>query len=418
MKLAVIGSGISGLSSAWLLRERHQVTLYEAADYIGGHTHTIDVCLDGVTHGVDTGFLVYNTLTYPNLINLFKHLGVETHSTEMSFSVKLPDSTLEWAGSSLATVFGQKRNLLRPRFWLMLKDILSFNAKAEDLLARSEQQGLTLGALLVQQGYSKWFSEWYLLPMAAAIWSASPRDILSFPAETFLRFCLNHRLLQVNDRPEWRSVLGGARNYVLRMAEVLDVRLNSRVERVRRGENWVELTSGDEVSRYDAVIFATHAPDTLGMLADADEAERQLLGAVAYQPNLAVLHTDRSFLPERESLWSAWNYLSQENAEQSVCVTYLLNRLQVLPFKTPLMVTLNPPPGKAIEGEIARFSYDHPVFDQAAIDAQSRLPQLQGRNRSWYCGAWCGYGFHEDGLKSALRIIKDFDVEAPWPTVL
>lgn len=394
------------------------MTLYEAADYLGGHTHTVDVSLDGVTHGVDTGFLVYNTLTYPNLISLFKHLDVETNTTEMSFSVKLPDADIEWAGSSLGTVFGQKRNLLRPRFWLMLKEILRFNSKAEELLEWSEQQGLTLGTLLIQQGYSKWFSDWYLLPMAAAIWSASPRDILSFPAATFLRFCLNHRLLQVNDRPEWRSVLGGARNYVKRMAQDLDVRLNTPVNRVVRGDDWVELTSGNEVNRYDAVIFATHAPDTLAMLADADDAEQQLLGAVKYQPNLAVLHTDRSFLPERESLWSAWNYLSQENAGEAVCVTYLLNKLQVLPFKTPVMVTLNPPPSKAIEGEIARFTYDHPVFNQAAINAQHRLPQIQGQNRTWYCGAWCGYGFHEDGLKSALRIIKDLYVEAPWPAVL
>lgn len=418
MKIAVIGGGISGLASAWLLREKHQVTLYEAADYLGGHTHTVDISLDGVTHGVDTGFLVYNTLTYPNLINLFKHLEIETHRTEMSFSVKLPSSKLEWAGSSLATVFAQRRNLLRPRFWMMLKEILSFNSKAVELLAWSEQEGLTLGALLDQQGYSRFFKEWYLLPMAAAIWSASPRDILGFPAATFLRFCLNHRLLQLKDRPEWRSVLGGARNYVNRMAEVLDVRLNTPVERVVRGKAWVEITTGGEVNRYDAVVFATHAPDTLGMLGDADDSERRLLGAVGYQPNLAVLHTDRTLLPERESLWSAWNYLSQEDTEQAVCVTYLLNRLQRLPFQTPVMVTLNPPPGEKIAGEIARFAYDHPVFNQAAIDAQTGLPQLQGHNRTWYCGAWCGYGFHEDGLKSALRIIKDFDVEAPWPVAL
>jgi predicted NAD/FAD-binding protein len=237
MKLAVVGSGISGLSSAWLLRRKHQVTLYEAAVYIGGHTHTVDVCLDGMSHGVDTGFLVYNTLTYPNLTELFRHLGVETHTTEMTFSVMLPGSSLEWAGSSLATVFGQKRNLLRPRFWMMLKEILSFNARAQELLSLSEQQGLTLGTMLYQQGYSKCFSEWYLLPMAAAIWSASPRDILNFPAATFLRFCLNHRLLQVSDRPEWRSVLGGARNYVARMAEGLDVRLNRRVDQVHRGDD-------------------------------------------------------------------------------------------------------------------------------------------------------------------------------------
>jgi len=336
----------------------------------------------------------------------------------MSFSVKLPDSSIEWAGSSLATVFGQKRNLFRPGFWLMLKEILNFNAQAEELLKSSEEHGVTLGSLLQQQGYSRYFADWYLLPMAAAIWSASPRDILNFPAATFLRFCLNHRLLQVTDRPEWRSVLGGARHYVQRMAQDLEVRLNQPVEQVVRDINWVELTSGDEVSRYDAVIFATHAPDTLAMLADADDAEQQLLGAVGYQPNLAVLHTDRSFLPERKSLWSAWNTLSQGDDGRAVCVTYLLNRLQTLPFKTPVMVTLNPPPGKEVEGEIARFAYDHPVFNQAAIDAQVRLHEIQGCNRTWYCGAWCGYGFHEDGLKSALRIIGDFGVEAPWPAIL
>ena len=418
MKIAVIGGGISGLSSAWLLRQSHQVTLFEAADYLGGHTHTVDVTLDGVTHGVDTGFLVFNKLTYPNLIQLFDRLGIEAHPTEMSFAVRLPDVGLEWAGSSLSTVFGQKRNLLRLRIWKMLMEILSFNARADRLLVYAEQQGLTLGALLKSQGYSRWFSDWYLLPMAAAIWSSSPKDILDFPAASFLRFCLNHHLLQVNDRPEWLSVLGGARRYVRRMAEALDVRLNSPVQQVLRGKDGVDLTCGGEVSRYDAVIFATHAPDTLRILADADESERHLLGSIGYQPNVAVLHTDCSFLPQRESLWSAWNYLAQEREDQAVCVTYLLNRLQRLPFKTPVMVTLNPPQGKTIEGEIARYNYDHPVFDQAAIDAQRQLPQLQGQNRTWYCGAWCGYGFHEDGLKSALRIMKDFDVEAPWPAVL
>lgn len=415
MNIAVVGSGISGLAAAWLLKEKHQVTLYEAAGYPGGHSNTVEVTLDGITYPVDTGFLVYNTLTYPNLISLFDHLGVETHKTEMSFSVNLPGSDIEWAGSSLATVFGQKRNILNPRFWKMLRDIMSFNASAEQLLQMCETSHVTLGELLKQQGYSRWFSDWYLLPMAAAIWSASPRDILNFPAATFLRFCLNHHLLQVKGRPEWRSVLGGARNYVQRMIEDLDLRLNYPIDRVTRLADGVELTSGDRVSRHDAVVFATHAPDTLAMLADADDKERQMLGAVGYQPNVAVLHTDRSFLPERESLWSAWNYLSQEDEGRAVCVTYLLNRLQSLPFETPVMVTLNPPPGRDIKGEIARFSYDHPVFDQAAIDTQAQLPELQGHNKAWYCGAWCGYGFHEDGLKSALRIIGDFGVKAPWP---
>jgi len=418
MNIAIVGSGVSGLSAAWLLRHEHQVTLYESAGYPGGHANTVDVTLDGTTYPVDTGFLVYNKLTYPNLICLFGQLGVETHTTEMSFSVKLPDAAIEWAGTGLKTVFGQKSNLLRPRFWSMLKDIMSFNANAEKLLRLSEEQRLTLDQLLRQQAYSKAFCDWYLLPMAAAIWSASPRDILRFPAATFIRFCLNHHLLQVDDRPEWRSVLGGSRNYVQRMVEDLDVRLNRSIDRIVRDGEGVELTSGDQTSRYDALICATHAPDTLAMLADADATERGVLGSVGYQPNLAILHTDRRFLPQREGLWSAWNYLSQGDDERAVCVTYLLNRLQRLPFDTPLMVTLNPPPGQVIEGEIAHFDYDHPVFDQAAIDAQARLPQIQGRNRTWYCGAWCGYGFHEDGLKSALRIIGDFGVEAPWTATL
>ncbi|MGD8589513.1 MAG: FAD-dependent oxidoreductase [Chromatiales bacterium] len=418
MKIAVVGSGISGLSAAWLLKQRHTVSLYEAADYLGGHTNTVDVSLEGITHPVDTGFLVHNDLTYPNLIRLFEHLGIETHSSEMSFSVSLPHRDLEWAGSNLSTLFAQRRNLLRMQFWRMLQEILLFNAGAHKLLEWSERRGATLGTLLDRQGYSSAFRHWYLLPMAAAIWSSSPLTILEFPASTFLRFCINHRLLQIEGRPEWRSILGGGRRYVEKMAETLDVRLNHPVDSVIRDEDGVTLKSRGEAVRYDAVIFATHPPDSLGMLEDADEGERRILGAVGYQPNLAILHTDRRFLPRREALWSAWNYLSFGDDSRSVCVTYLLNRLQRLPFQTPLMVTLNPPSDLTPQNEIARFVYAHPVLDQAAIEAQQRLNSIQGRRRSWFCGAWCGYGFHEDGLKSALRIIGDFGVEAPWPVTL
>lgn len=418
MKIAVVGSGISGLSAAWLLNARHQVTIYEAAGYLGGHTNTVDVTLDGTTHPVDTGFLVHNDLTYPNLIKLFEILGVETHATEMTFSVSQPELDIEWAGSSLATVFAQRRNLLRLHFWRMLQEIISFNSRSQKLLAWSERQRVTLGGLLDEHGYSNAFRQGYLLPMAAAIWSSSPSEILGFPAATFLRFCINHRLLQIEDRPEWRSIVGGGREYVKRMAESLDVRLNHPVDAVIREEAGVKLTSRGETSRYDAVILATHAPESLGMLKDADSAERALLVSVRYQPNRAILHTDQQFLPQRKSLWSAWNYLSQGEDGSSVCVTYLLNQLQKLPFETPLMVTLNPPQGMTPQGEIAAFDYDHPIFDQQAIDAQSRLASIQGRNRTWYCGAWCGYGFHEDGLKSALRIIGDFGVETPWPAAL
>ena len=418
MKIAIIGSGISGLSAAWLLNTRHQVTLYEAADYLGGHTNTVDVTLDGMTYPVDTGFLVHNDLTYPNLIQLFERLGVQTHDTEMTFSVSQPELDIEWAGSSLATVFAQRKNLLRLHFWRMLQEIVSFNNRSHELLEWSERQRVTLGGLLDEHGYSKSFRQGYLLPMAAAIWSSSPSEILGFPAATFLRFCINHRLLQIEGRPKWRSIVGGGRTYVKKMAESLDVRLNHPVDEVIREDGMVKLTSRGETVTYDAVIFATHAPETVHALKDADAVEQELLGSVRYQPNRAILHTDQRFLPQRESLWSAWNYLSLGEEGRSVCVTYLLNHLQNLPFDTPLMVTLNPPQGMAPRGEIARFDYDHPIFDQAAIDAQSRLELIQGRNSTWYCGAWCGYGFHEDGLKSALRIIGDFGVEAPWPAIL
>ena len=417
-RVAVIGSGISGLSAAWLLSGSHRVTLYEAAGYLGGHSNTVDVRLDGCVHPVDTGFLVHNDLTYPNLIQLFERLGVETYKTDMSFSVNHPELDMEWAGSSLATVFAQRRNLVRLQFWRMLQEIIHFNARAGRLLEWSERRRVTLGELLDERGYSHVFRQWYLLPMAAAIWSSSPAEILQFPASTFLRFCINHRLLQIEGRPEWRSIVGGSRAYVEKMAKSFDARLNCPVRSVVRRTGGVTLTTDAGPEEYDAVIFSTHAPDTLRMLEDADAEERAILGAFGYQPNLAILHTDRSFLPRRQSLWSAWNYMSTGDEESPVCVTYLLNVLQRLPFETPLMVTLNPAPGQMPRGEIARFRYDHPVFDQGAIDAQARLTAIQGRGGAWFCGAWAGYGFHEDGLKSTLRIIGDFGVQAPWDVTL
>ncbi|MGD9170693.1 MAG: FAD-dependent oxidoreductase, partial [Candidatus Thiodiazotropha sp.] len=263
MRIAIIGSGISGLSAAWLLHSKHQVTLYEAADYLGGHTHTVDVTLDGTNHPVDTGFLVYNDLTYPNLIKLFDHLGIQTHETEMSFSVTVPESNLEWAGANLGTLFAQRRNLIRLNYWRMLQEIVHFNSRSQHFLAWSEQHRVTLGRLLDDQGYSEWFRTWYLLPMAAAIWSSSPAEILGFPAATFLRFCINHRLLQIKGRPQWRSLIGGGRRYVEKLAQPLDIRLNTPIKSVNRKEDRVEVETTQEHALYDAVIFATHAPDTL-----------------------------------------------------------------------------------------------------------------------------------------------------------
>jgi predicted NAD/FAD-binding protein len=416
-RVAVIGSGIAGLASAYLLARRHRVTLYEAAAYAGGHTNTVDVELDGLTHPVDTGFLVFNDRTYPNLIALFDELGVASHESEMSFSVSLDHGRLEWAGTSLNTVFAQRRNVLSPGFLGMLRDILRFNATAETQLAAASVSGCSVGDLLTAGRYGTPFRQHYLLPMAAAIWSCATSDVLRFPAATFLRFCLNHALLQVNRRPRWKTVAGGAREYVRRIVATLDdVRTNARVVAVRREPDGVTVTSESGVESFDAVILATHAPDTLRMLEDANPDERDVLGAIRYQPNVAWLHTDAALLPRRERVWAAWNYVSSHAADGSrpSCVSYLINRLQPLPFKKPVIVTLNPSRPPSPESVLKRFDYDHPLLDSAAVAAQSRVASLQGARRTWFAGAWTGYGFHEDGLKSALRIAADFGVEPAW----
>ncbi|HJV01146.1 MAG TPA: FAD-dependent oxidoreductase [Burkholderiaceae bacterium] len=420
-RIAIIGSGIAGLASAYFLRHQHDVVLFEAADYLGGHTHTVDVTLEGRTHGVDTGFLVYNERTYPNLVALFRDLDVATIGSDMSFGVSMEDGALEWAGSNLDTVFAQRANLGSPAFLRMLWDILHFNRNAERFLQLAEQAGLTLGQLLQQQGYGERFRDAYLLPMAAAIWSSSPNDILRFPAATFLRFCLNHALLQISDRPQWRTVAGGARQYVDKIAATLpDVRLRTPVQAVRRDADGVRVISGGaDAERFDAVVFATHAPTTLALLQDASETERAILGAVRYQPNTAYLHTDARLMPRRRKVWSAWNYLAgaQQAGQRPVCVSYWLNQLQALPFAAPVIVTLNPHLPPAEDQLLARFEYDHPIMDQATVRAQRQLAQIQGGGGAWYAGAWTGYGFHEDGLKSALRIAAAFNAAPAWMTL-
>ncbi|WP_321797236.1 NAD(P)/FAD-dependent oxidoreductase [Caballeronia sp. J97] len=421
LRIAVIGAGIAGLASAYLLSRAHRVTLFEAAGYLGGHTHTVDVALDGARHPVDTGFLVFNDRTYPNLNALFAELGVTAHRSDMSFSVSLDGGRFEWAGTNLNTVFAQRHNLFSPSFLGMLRDILRFNASAHTHLQHASANRCSVGELLVEGGYGAPFQRHYLLPMAAAIWSSAANDILRFPAATFLRFCLNHALLQVSDRPPWKTVAGGARDYVQRIAATLDdVRTQTPVRRVRRDDEGVIVMTDDAgPERFDAVVLATHAPTSLRLLDDASAEERALLGAVRYQRNLAVLHTDCALLPRRRRVWSAWNYIGARaglarDAAAPVCVSYLLNQLQPLPFETPVVVTLNPVDEPAPGLQLGRYEYEHPLLDLAAIDAQARLPRIQGARRTWHAGAWTGYGFHEDGLKSALRVARDFGVQPAW----
>lgn len=416
--VAVIGSGISGLAVAWLLRDTHQVTLYEAAGRLGGHTNTLEVAVDGQTFPVDTGFLVFNRRTYPNLCALFKLLGIEAVASEMTFSARIESLNLEWAGNNLNTVFGQRRNLLRPSFIGMVRDIMRFNRETTALAAQGAQAAESLGDFLERRRYGKAFRDWYLLPMAAAIWSCPTETMLAYPLATFVRFCHNHGLLQLVNRPQWLTVKGGGREYVRRMASDLDdVRLNSPVLAVRRADDGIHVMAADGSARYDEVVFACHSDQALAILADqASPAERSVLSAVKYQSNRAVLHTDASLLPQRRSLWAAWNYAAgpETSGSAPVAVSYLINRLQPLPVQTPVIVSLNPFREPAPKSVIADIDYAHPVFDQAAIEAQRRLPGINGRDRLWFCGAWGRYGFHEDGLRSALAVVQGMGVAAPW----
>ena len=423
MRIAIIGSGISGLTCAHLLARQHEVTVFEASDWIGGHTHTVDVTLEGVTHGVDTGFLVFNERTYPRLIRLFEQLQVRTAPSDMSFSVQVPQGspgrTLEWSGSSLATVFSQKRNLLSPAFMGMLADLLRFNrlttALAHD--GRAEALDTPLEDFLDQHGFGRAFREWYLLPMLGCIWSCPTDQMLRFPTATMIRFCHNHGLLQVANRPQWYTVHGGARQYVRRMLErIADARLHTPVNAVRRDAHGVHVHSKGQWETFDELVLACHSDQALELLGpQASALERETLGAIRYQPNTAVLHTDTSVMPRRRPAWAAWNFESGADAgspRHRVCLHYWINRLQPLPFEQPVIVSLNPVRAPREDKVLQSFEYAHPVFDRAAIRAQQRLPLIQGQRNTWFAGAWTGYGFHEDGLKSALAVVDALQADA------
>ncbi len=417
-RVAVIGSGISGLAVAHGLAGQAEVTLFEAGRHFGGHTHTVDLTLDGVTHGVDTGFLVLNERTYPKLMRLLAKLGVETAAAEMSFSVQVPGAEgIEWSGNDLAGVFAQRRNAWRPRFWRMLVDILRFNRLATELARTSGGSGTDpaaldepIGTFLDRHRFSASFRDWYFLPMIGSIWSCPVDQMLRFPVATMIRFCHNHGLLQIAGRPQWLSVPGGARRYVEAMLRSIpDARLETPVRRVVRRPGGVDLLLDAGALTFDEVVFACHSDQSLTLLDAPSPEERAVLGAVRYHRNRAVLHTDTAVLPTRPAAWAAWNYERAPDASReaaAVCLHYLLNRLQPLPFQVPVIVSLNPvrePRAVLVHRE---FDYAHPVFDRAAIQAQARLPELQGRQRSWFCGAWTRYGFHEDGLTSGLAVCE------------
>ncbi|MEK8047293.1 NAD(P)/FAD-dependent oxidoreductase [Ideonella margarita] len=426
-RVAVIGSGISGLGAAWHLSEEADVTLFEAGRHFGGHANTVDMTLPGpngpITHGVDTGFLVYNERTYPQLIALFEQLQVPVAKSDMSFSVQAPAVGLEWSGSDLNTVFAQRSNLLRPRFWGMLSDIVRFNRLTTALAEAGEDAALAqpIADFLKEHRFGTLFTDGYLLPMIGCIWSSPTDQMLKFPIGTLIRFCHNHGLLQVANRPQWYTVEGGSRNYVQRMLpRIHDARLMCPVHAVRRqppdsGESGVLIDSPRGTERFDEVVLACHTNQSLSLLADATAAERAVLGGIKYQANRAVLHTDTAVLPKRPLAWAAWNYErapDQARESSAVCLHYLLNRLQPLPWQTPVVVSLNPvreiDPAKVH----AVIDYDHPVFDLAAVAAQQRLPEIQGHSHVWFCGAWTRYGFHEDGLMSG-RAVADA-LRARW----
>jgi len=409
VRIAIVGSGIAGLGAAWLLtRQGHAVSLFEAEARLGGHTATVDVTLQGRTFPVDTGFLVFNDRTYPRLIALFDELGVESVASEMSFSCRVDRHRLEWAGTDFRSLFAQPSNALRPAFWRMLADIARFKREATALDEDKRLWSITLGNYLENERYSVPFRDWYLLPMAAAIWSAPRRDILDFPLPTFVRFCRNHGLLQVTGRPQWRTVLGGARTYVEKIAAQLpDVRVGTPVHRIVRARGGVTLDSGTRTSEaFDAVVLACHSDQALALLADPSRSEQRLLSAVRYQPNRVVLHTDPALLPRSRRAWSAWNYLAADDVtgQRPVAVSYLINKLQPLPCTTPVIVTLNPPFEPDPARVLQEFEYSHPLLDSAAVAAAQGIAQLSGERHTWYAGAWLGYGFHEDGLASAHAV--------------
>ena len=416
-RVAVVGSGISGLSSAWLLARDHDVVMYESAGRLGGHSNTAMVALEGKQVPVDTGFIVYNEPTYPNLTALFAHLKVDTDKTDMSFGVSLDHGAFEYS-SNPSGYLKAPSTLVNPRFWAVLREVIRFYQTAPEAMRQLADRGLSLGQFLDQCGYGQAFQRDHLLPQAAAIWSCSVHEIRDYPAASFIAFCDSHGLMRFSNRPCWRTVKGGSKAYVAAIAKDFpgEVRLNARVTAIRRLANAVEIKDvSGAVDLFDEVVLASHADQSLAMLSDPTDEERRVLSAFRYTPNTAVLHADRRLMPKRKAWWSAWNFLGHTGDHEEATVSYWMNELQSLDIKTDLFVTLNPSSKLVLKGEIRREEYEHPVFDGPAMAAQSDIWALQGERNTWFCGAYFGAGFHEDGLQAGLAVAEALGgVRRPW----
>ncbi len=411
MRVAIIGTGISGLVVAYKLHKKHSIDLFEANDYVGGHTNTITTELLGQRYSVDTGFIVFNNWTYPNFTKLLEELQVNSQKSNMGFSVSSALTGLEYCGSSLNGLFAQRRNLANPKFYHFLLDIVRFNKKSIQIL-NQEPGNLTLGNYLQSQNYSREFINNYIIPMGAAIWSTDPANMLEFPAHTFVRFFKNHGLLNIKTRPTWYTITGGSKKYVDSLTKPFlnKIHLNSAIKQIIRHQNHVELyTEHNERHTYDAVFIATHSDQALSMLSKPSTAEKEILGSIHYQKNEAVLHTDETLLPKRRTAWAAWNYHIPSGHNNNVVVTYNMNILQNIKAPRQFCVTLNNRSSINPDAIIKSIQYEHPLYNVATINAQQRWPEINGQNNTYYCGAYWGYGFHEDGVNSALRTCKTFE---------
>ncbi|WP_112477854.1 NAD(P)/FAD-dependent oxidoreductase [Vibrio variabilis] len=416
MKIAIVGTGISGLTCGYYLHKDHEVTLYEANDYIGGHTATIDIEHEGKHYAVDTGFIVYNDRTYPNFIKMMNEVGVRGNPTQMSFSVKNAANGLEYNGHTIPTLFAQKRNLLNPTFYRFIFEILRFNKLAKASADDDSLVEQTLGEFLQSNDFSDYFTQNYILPMGAAIWSSTLADMRAFPLRFFLRFFLNHGLLDVVDRPQWYVIEGGSRAYIEPLTQGFAncIRLNSPVSRVERDDNGVSVTSNGATERFDRVIFACHSDQALAMIDDVSDEECEILGAMAYQDNEVVLHRDTSVLPKRQAAWASWNYAldgGEDEQQRLPTLTYNMNILQHIDSDTTFCVSLNSAEKIQQDKILRTFNYSHPVFTTESIAAQQRREELWGKRNTWFCGAYWYNGFHEDGVRSALDVVNGIEQE-------